>query len=117
MIFMIFDGWVDEAPSCYDDLSIEISAFFPCLILRNKVSDRPFFLFLDEVIYDLTSGAKWNKFQCGKIFERTSFVRRENYTYFTIYTAWSEEKVFKCGHDYQIENLADAIFVEILDPN
>ena len=35
------------------------------------------------------------------------FVRRENYTYFTIYTTWSNKKVFRCGHDYQIENLAD----------
>ena len=38
-------------------------------------------------------------------------VRRENYTYFTISTAWSKEKVFNC--DYQIENWAETIFVEI----
>ena len=41
------------------------------------------------------------------------FVRCENRTDFTIYTGWCKEKVFKCAHDYQIENLVEAIFVEI----
>ena len=41
------------------------------------------------------------------------FVRCENRTDFAICTAWSKEKVFKCAHDYQIENLAETNFVEI----
>ena len=35
----------------------------------------------------------------------------KNRTDFAIYKAWSKEKVFKCAHDYQIENLAEAVFV------
>ena len=37
----------------------------------------------------------------------------KNRTDFTICTAGSKEKVFKCAHDYQIENLAETNFVEI----
>ena len=55
-----------------------------------------------------TSEAPSSCFGAGQI-----FVRCENRTDFTIYTAWSKEKVFKCAHDYQVKNLAEAIFVEI----
>ena len=40
-------------------------------------------------------------------------MRCENRADFTIYTAWSKEKVFKHAHDYQIKNLVEAIFAEI----
>ena len=44
---------------------------------------------------------------------RQIFVRCQNRIDFAIYTAWSKKNVFKCADDYQIEKLAEAIFVEI----
>ena len=57
-----------------------------------------------------TSEAPSSCFGAGKI-----FVRCENRTDFTIRTARSKEKAFKCAHDYQIENLVVTNFVEIFE--
>ena len=83
--------------------------------LRKKLSSFPWYKCARWIFFPpnfvkhyQTSQAPSSCFGAGQI-----FVRCENRTDFTICTAWSKEKVFKCAHDYQIENLAETNFVEI----
>jgi len=87
-------------------------------ILRKNLSSFPWYqcawwIFFPPnfVKHYQTSQATSSCFGAGQI-----FVRCENRTDFTICTAWSKEKVFKCAHDYQIENLAETNFVESFGP-
>ena len=84
-------------------------------ILRKNLSSFPWYKCARWIFFPpnfvkhyQTSQAPLSCFGAGQI-----FVRCENRTDFTICTAWSKEKVFKCAHDYQIENLAETNFVEI----
>ena len=43
IIFVIFDGWVDEATSRYDDLTIEIGAFSLAIFSGTKSMNPNFF--------------------------------------------------------------------------
>ena len=79
-----------------------------CHHFRDTSAPGEFFFPPNFVKHYQTSQAPLSCFGAGQI-----FVRCENRTDFTICTAWSKEKVFKCAHDYQIENLAETNFVEI----
>ena len=84
-------------------------------ILRKNLSSFPWYKCARWIFFPpnfvkhyQTSQAPSSCFGAGQI-----FIRCENRKDFTICTAWSKEKVFKCTHDYQIENLAETNFVEI----
>mgnify|MGYP007058644075 CR=1 FL=1 len=84
-------------------------------ILRKNLSSFPWYKCARWIFFPpnfvkhyQTSQAPSSCFGAGQI-----FVRCENRTDFTICTAWSKEKVFKCAHDYQVENLAETNFVEV----